>query len=357
MVGLAVCLRSSQYVGQLVNSGESSPSSMSSSNFFISSSTLTRYPLDWVFLSTHGCATATMATLGNSRCLFNSRAALQRVFSLSPPGGGAAGHVLRSLAAHHQARAYAAPLSRRGPRGQHLADSADRVDSGLSYNPLYTTAAALQRSQKDRMPQDFEITDPKIMVLENGSVAGPLATKYVLSKLDAKTESLRMIRPYVPKGSPLPRKGGKAAASAAEDGGGEDGEAAAAPKTQEEQFALCEIVNKKEAFQKEQERKQLKKENAKPKTKEMELTWAISEHDLQTKLRQLAGFLNKGMKVQLVLGTKRGGRKVDEETAKALMNKIRDEVQALGAREVTPANGDLGRTMRMNLEGVIKKQT
>ncbi|OAA35138.1 Translation initiation factor 3 [Beauveria brongniartii RCEF 3172] len=204
------------------------------------------------------------------------------------------------------------------------------------------------------MPQDFEITDPKIMVLENGSVAGPLTTKYVLSKLDVKTESLRMIRPYVPKGSPLPRKGGKAAT--AEDGGGEDGEAAAAT-TQEEQFALCEIVNKKEAFQKEQERKQLKKENAKPKTKEMELTWAISEHDLQTKLRQLTGFLNKGMKVQLVLGTKRGGRKVDEETAKALMNKIRDEVQALGAREVTPANGDLGRTMRMNFEGVAKKQT
>ncbi|KAM3504582.1 hypothetical protein MY11210_008301 [Beauveria gryllotalpidicola] len=295
-----------------------------------------------------------MATLGNSRCLFNSRAALQRVFSLSQPtvgAAGAAGHVLRSPAAHHQARAYAVPPSRRGgPRGQHLADSADRVDDGLPYSPLYTTAAALQRSQKDRMPQDFEITDPKIMVLENGSVAGPLATKYVLSKLDAKTESLRMIRPYVPKGSPLSRRGGKAPAPA------EDGEAPA-PTTQEEQFALCEIVNKKEAFQKEQERKQLKKENAKPKTKEMELTWAISEHDLQTKLRQLAGFLSKGMKVQLVLGTKRGGRKVDEGTAKALMNKIRDEVQALGAREVTSANGDLGRTMRMNFEGVVKKQT
>ncbi|KAM3497181.1 hypothetical protein MY10362_009457 [Beauveria mimosiformis] len=295
-----------------------------------------------------------MTTISNSRCLFNSRAALQRVFSLSPPTAVVAGHVLRSPAAHHQARAYAAPLSRRGPRGQRLADSADRVDGSLPYSPLYTTAAALQRSQKDRMPQDFEITDPKIMVLENGSVAGPLATKYVLSKLDVKTESLRMIRPYVPKGSPLPRKGGKAAT--AEDGGGEDGEAAAAT-TQEEQFALCEIVNKKEAFQKEQERKQLKKENAKPKTKEMELTWAISEHDLQTKLRQLAGFLKKGMKVQLVLGTKRGGRKVDEETAKGLMNKIRDEVQALGAREVTPANGDPGRTMRMNFEGVVKKQT
>ncbi|KAM3426342.1 hypothetical protein MY4824_009752 [Beauveria thailandica] len=295
-----------------------------------------------------------MTTLGNSRCLFNSRAALQRVFSLSPPPAAVAGHVLRSPTAHHQARAYAAPPSRRSPRGQHLADSADRVDGGLPYSPLYTTAAALQRSQKDRMPQDFEITDPKIMVLENGSVAGPLATKYVLSKLDVKTESLRMIRPYVPKGSPLPRKGGKAVTAA--DGGREDGEAAS-PTTQEEQFALCEIVNKKEAFQKEQERKQLKKENAKPKTKEMELTWAISEHDLQTKLRQLAGFLNKGMKVQLVLGTKRGGRKVDEGTAKALMNKIRDEVQALGAREVTPANGDLGRTMRINFEGVVKKQT
>ncbi|OAQ98764.1 hypothetical protein LLEC1_08110, partial [Akanthomyces lecanii] len=224
------------------------------------------------------------------------------------------------------------------------------------FSPLFTTAADIERSQKDRMPQDFEIRDPKIMVLENGSVAGPLSTRYVMSRLDGKTESLRMIRPYVPKGAPL-RRGTKAA----DDGGG--GGAPTQPggaepgKTQQEQFALCEIVNKFEAFLKEQERKQRKKASAKPKTKEMELTWSISEHDLQTKLRQLGGFLAKGMKVHVVLGRKRGGQKVDDEAMRALLKRIQREIQTLDAREVKPPEGEVGRTMRLHLEGVVKKQT
>lgn len=318
-----------------------------------------------------------MAALSNPRCLFNSRTALQRVFSLAAPtttttttarhlATAATGHVL-----HLQLRTYAAgPPPRRGPRGHRSVDSvADGpgANDDRGFSPLFTTAADIERSQKDRMPQDFEIKDPKIMVLENGSIAGPLSTRYVMSKLDEKTESLRMIRPYVPKGSPL-RKGSKAGEDGATTtptrqqaggGGAEPGAEAAAgagPVTQQEQFALCEIVNKFEAFLKEQERKQRKKANAKPKTKEMELTWSISEHDLQTKLRQLGGFLAKGMKVHLVLGRKKGGQKVDDETMRALVKRIQREIQTLDAREVKAPEGEVGRTMRLHLEGVVKKQ-
>ncbi|KAJ4150089.1 hypothetical protein LMH87_010855 [Akanthomyces muscarius] len=307
-----------------------------------------------------------MAALSSPQCLFNSRAALQRVFSLatSPAQArhlAATGHVL-----HSQVRTYAAgPPPRRGPRGHRSVDSvADGpgANDDRGFSPLFTTAADIERSQKDRMPQDFEIKDPKIMVLENGSIAGPLSTRYVMSKLDEKTESLRMIRPYIPKGSPL-RKGNKAAEDGAgptptsQRGAGAEPGAAAGPVTQQEQFALCEIVNKFEAFLKEQERKQKKKASAKPKTKEMELTWSISEHDLQTKLRQLGGFLAKGMKVHLVLGRKKGGQKVDDETMRALLKRIQREIQTLDAREVKPREGEVGRTMRLHLEGVVKKQT
>lgn len=330
-------------------------------------------------------ATAAMAALGNLRCLFNSRAALQRVFSPAAPTTTTTTTTARHLAAaatchvlHPQLRTYAAgPPPRRGPRGHRSVDSvADGpgANDDRGFSPLFTTAADIERSQKDRMPQDFEIKDPKIMVLENGSIAGPLSTRYVMSKLDEKTESLRMIRPYVPKGSPL-RKGSKAGEDVAtttamrqQAGGGAEpgaaaagtaaaGTAAAGPVTQQEQFALCEIVNKFEAFLKEQERKQRKKANAKPKTKEMELTWSISEHDLQTKLRQLGGFLAKGMKVHLVLGRKRGGQKVDDETMRALLKRIQREIQTLDAREAKAPEGEVGRTMRLHLEGVVKKQT
>ncbi|XWW98096.1 hypothetical protein V2A60_006092 [Cordyceps javanica] len=311
-----------------------------------------------------------MAALSNPRCLFNSRAALQRVFSLGTPAAPtgrrlATAHVLHADPSRqvrtYAAAATAAPPSRRGARGHRSVDSSDAVAAAKDdrgFSPLYTTAQDIERSQKDRMPQDYEITDPKIMVLENGSIAGPLSTKYVMSKLDDQTESLRMIRPYVPKGAPL-RKGSKAAATAAtpEDGsgGGDAAAAAVGPVTQEEQFALCEIVNKLDAFLRDKERKERQKAAAKPKTKEMELTWAISEHDLQTKLRQLGGFLARGMKVQLVLGSKRGGKKVDDETMRALLKRIERETRELGAREVGPAKGELGRTMRLVLEGVVKK--
>ncbi|OAA57189.1 Translation initiation factor 3 [Cordyceps fumosorosea ARSEF 2679] len=298
-----------------------------------------------------------MAALSSPRCLFNSRAALKRVFSLSaapvparhlPP----AGHVLSPS----QTREYAAAPPRRGPRGHRSIDQADggAAADDRGFSPLFTTAKDIERSQKDRMPQDFEIKDPKIMVLENGSIAGPLSTKYVLSKLDEKTESLRMIRPYVPRGAPLPRKGkveeGSAIAAA---------DSAAAAVTQQEQFALCEIVNKLEALKRERERKERKKAAtaARPKTKEMELTWSISEHDLQTKLRQLGGFLEKGCKVQLVLGSKRGSKRVEEAAMRALVRRVQEEAKGLGAREGGEAKGELGRTMRMQFEGVVKKQT
>ncbi|ATY59423.1 Translation initiation factor 3 [Cordyceps militaris CM01] len=302
-----------------------------------------------------------MAALSSPRCLFNSQTALRRVFSLSTPAAPcrhllASGHVLLLRASSpSQVRSYAGPPPRRVPRGQRSVDSADGgvASDDRGFSPLYTTAQDIERSQKDRMPQDYEIKDPKIMVLENGSIAGPLSSKYVMSKLDEKTESLRMIRPYVPKGAPL-RKGAVAAGDQPPDSGG-----AGPATTTEEQYALCEIVNKHEAFLKEKERKERKKAAgaAKIKTKEMELTWSISEHDLQTKLRQLGAFLAKGMKVQLVLGTKKGSKKVDEDTMRALLRRIETETKELGARELAPAKGELGRTMRLNLEGVVKTQT
>lgn len=322
-----------------------------------------------------------MAALNNPRCIFNTRAALQRVFLSTPTGLEAAANRTRQLAVtpdsplmrSHGPSTPGNPLSgvsqvrsfTRPPRGkprspQNTAGAGGDETDG--YSRLFTTAKDLERAARDRMPQDFEIKDPKIMVLENGSVEGPLSTKYVLSKLDEKTESLRMIRPYIPRGTPLKKlsKGElspeilEAVSRAAQARQGRAG--VEEPKTEQEQFALCQIVNKYEEFLKDKERKERKKANVKPKSKDIELTWSIGEHDLQTKLKRMMEFLGKGMKVSVVLGKKKGSKPVEDAVMRDVLKRVKVAVQEMDAREAKPPEGELGATMRLYFEGVVKKE-
>lgn len=318
-----------------------------------------------------------MAALSSSRCLFNSRTALHRVFISTEAAtaqrtrqlAATSHHALQTLSlppASGQVRTYAGPQGRsnrsppRGGRGPNTGsnNSGGRDDSdGPSH--LYSTAENIEKAGRDRMPQDHEIKDPKIMVMENGSIAGPLSTKYVMSKLDEKTESLRMIKPYIPVGTSLGKdRAAVAAASAAANARGEDPAAAVAAlpeaRTTEAQYATCEIVNKFEEYVKKRQKREDKKTQAKPKTKELELSWGIGEHDLQTKMRRCLGFLDKGMKVEAVLGQKKGGAKAAAEEMQALVKRVRAAALEQGARESKPAEGELGSTYRLYFEGKKK---
>lgn len=170
------------------------------------------------------------------------------------------------------------------------------------------------------------------MVVDRGAddaaAEGPLRTQFVLSRLEPH-ESLRMTQPYVPadadKGRPEP------------------------------QFAVCKIVDKREEYER---RKQLRGKGnkaaaaaARPRTKELELTWAIAEHDLATKMRQMGGFLAKGLRVDVLVARKKGGRQVDGKEAESVVKRIRDEVERNEGREVKPATGLAGGTMKFYLEG------
>ncbi|KAH6611609.1 translation initiation factor if-3 [Trichoderma cornu-damae] len=202
-------------------------------------------------------------------------------------------------------------------------DSDDKEQRG--YDRRFTTQRDIDRSGRDRPPWDHEITDPQIMVIDNGSAEGPLSTRYVLTKLEAG-ESLRMITPYVP---------------------------ASSENDTPARFAVCKIVNKRDEYERQKLLKEKKKTAvaAKAKMKEMELTWAIGGHDLATKLRQMGGFLSKGMKVELMIGKKKGGRAVDMDEAGDVLKKIREEIEAQGAREAKKPEGHVGGTMRLYLEG------
>lgn len=287
------------------------------------------------------------------QCLYSSRRALYRVFIFpaelrrAGPVPVPARHQPRLLASAWaglqggcigaQLRLYGKP-SRPPPRsgGRGPGDVSSRDPEARGFDRRFTTQKDIERSGRDRPPQDHEITDPQIMVIDNGASEGPLATSFVLTKLEAE-ESLRMIQPYVPAD---PKNGRPGA-----------------------QLAVCKIVNKRDEYARQRQLKERRKAGGegggggggKPKTKELELTWAIGAHDLATKMRQMGGFLGKGMKVDLMLGRKKGGKQVSGEEAADVVRRVREEVAAHGGREGKPASGQVGGTLRLFLEGKASK--
>lgn len=217
-------------------------------------------------------------------------------------------------------------LARR--RDGDLEEKAAAMDAEERIDRRYTLKDYMEKTGRDRLPRDHEITDPQILVLDGGSIEGPLSTRFVMTKLTSG-ESLRMVQPYTP---PNPKEGKPAS------------------------YALCKIVNIQDEYKAEKERKEKKKQTAKPKTKEVELSWGISEHDLITKTRQMGGFLEKGLKVEVVLGKKKGGRNVSEKDAQELLKRIRQEVEARNAMESKPVQGEVGGVMRLALESKEKKK-
>ncbi|WKT48527.1 Translation initiation factor 3 (IF-3), C-terminal domain superfamily [Fusarium oxysporum f. sp. vasinfectum] len=244
-------------------------------------------------------------------CLQSSRRALYRVFvqhealltrQFQPP---------RALLIQNRSFSASQLRARKSKKREDEIETDPFADEGQDrgFDRRYTTQEEFEKSGRDRLPQDFEIKDPKIMVLDNGVFDGPLLTKNVLSRLP-ETDSLRMVTPYIP-GDPK--------------------------KDKPTQYAICKITT--------------------PKTKEVEMSWAISEHDLGVKTQQLVGFLSKGMKVELILGFKKKGqkRRTSEDTAEEVYTKVNKLVEQLGSREYKPRDGEVGKTMRIYLEGIIKQ--
>jgi len=273
--------------------------------------------------------------MSRRQCLLTTRLALYRVFVSpldrpqlarqlllrSPPHAHALAASVRCFSYTPQRCLKRKPRPPKGPVDPSALD--DRED--LGFDPRYTTKEVIARSGRDRLPRDLEIKDPRIMVMEKGVVEGPLSTMFVLSKL-LPEESLRMTTPYIPAKDGTP-----------------------------ESFAVCKIVNKKEAYEKEREKKTKQKVTAAaggvaPKTKEMELSWGISGGDVDTKMRQILGFLEKGMKVRVVFGKKKRGKEVTGKDAAALVAKVREGIEGAGGRESKGAEGDIGGTYRMHIE-------
>ncbi|RMZ74738.1 hypothetical protein DV737_g5786, partial [Chaetothyriales sp. CBS 132003] len=84
----------------------------------------------------------------------------------------------------------------------------------------------------------------------------------------------------------------------------------------------------------EQAAKEVQKKAREAKPKQLELNWAISDNDLELKMRQMEQFLHKGKKVELILAAKRRQRKATPEEAEALMAKLDERVEQAGGKKV-----------------------
>ncbi|KAF8539271.1 hypothetical protein BDD12DRAFT_838950 [Trichophaea hybrida] len=104
-------------------------------------------------------------------------------------------------------------------------------------------------------------------------------------------------------------------------------------------------------FQNEKEKRKLKKEkNPHLITKEVELSWAISEHDLGHRMKKVRQFMEKGYKVSVTLGVKKGMSKQPLRTMHELLVRVRDECEQWG-RECVDPEGAVGRRYTMLFTG------
>ncbi|KAL4875366.1 translation initiation factor IF3 [Aspergillus karnatakaensis] len=119
--------------------------------------------------------------------------------------------------------------------------------------------------------------------------------------------------------------------------------------------AVCKIVSttavRQQALQKSKVEKAVKAAKASVKT--IELNWAIDAHDLNHRLKQLLGFLDKGRAVEIILKRKKGKRIPTVEEIKALMDKVLQTVKDADAVQIEPMEGMPGKQVTL----LVKKRT
>ncbi|KAI1104271.1 hypothetical protein F4804DRAFT_200051 [Jackrogersella minutella] len=168
------------------------------------------------------------------------------------------------------------------------------------------------------------------------ALSPPQRAAQVLSSMDLKTHSLVMVAP------PSHDAGAEGYAS----------EEAAL----EARCAICRIYENAEVKAAEAEAAREARRRLVDR-KELEISWSIAANDLRTKLRSLAKFLKKGLKVELILAKKKNGRLATDAEADAVLDAVRQHVAAIpGAKEYRKMEGEPNRLARMYFDGKFARK-
>lgn len=118
--------------------------------------------------------------------------------------------------------------------------------------------------------------------------------------------------------------------------------------TEHEGLPVCKIVSKKDEYEKAKRLKEASKERKKTlgavqSLKTLELNWAMDPNDLGHRLDKIVEFLTEGKRVEIILASKKRGRKATPEECEEVLRKIRKAVDGVnGAKEAKEMEGKIG---------------
>ncbi|KAK4229810.1 hypothetical protein QBC38DRAFT_471103 [Podospora fimiseda] len=264
-----------------------------------------------------------------SSCLFNSAAALQRIVVGTSSVSEATAQLQRVAL-----RAKSAELN--GALRRQISSTPTRHDQYFArsiFAPPRSPGAGKIKFGEGYQPKNDEIRYPKICLklsrAEGGGISEPQPTRRVLNSYNHETHNL-VLR--------------------------------VEPNPEEERFyPICEIVDKKAEYKAMMDKKKKQKQAKADKvTKELEINWASAPNDLNTKLKQLKKFLNKGIKVELKMASqqKKSKKKASLEEMKAVMATVEAAIADItGTREYKEREGILGKssTVTIFLQGTKVK--
>lgn len=171
-----------------------------------------------------------------------------------------------------------------------------------------------QQPQSTGPPRDEAIAQREVQVVDpsTGALQSPCNLRDALASIDRKTNFLVQVSEKThPRYAHL-------------SGPGE------AEKDTLPRIPVCRIVNKAQFRQAEAEKLRPKKD-ASAQTKEVEVNWAMSQNDLNHRLKRLKEFLDQGKRVEVVFGNKRKGwmqrKDVSKEEAEGILKQIRQNVE------------------------------
>ncbi len=91
----------------------------------------------------------------------------------------------------------------------------------------------------------------------------------------------------------------------------------------------CKIQSKKQLQDAERRQRELRKERRNPAfapAKEFEVSWGIAPHDLTHRVANMSGALARGYRIEVHCGSRKGSRRVDQETRQNLIQQLRVEL-------------------------------
>ena len=147
-----------------------------------------------------------------------------------------------------------------------------------------------------------------------------------------------------------------AEANTSSEGANEENEDAHTREQAQALWPTCKIVTRAELHERHEKQQQLKARAAqgavggKAASKQLELTWVISTHDLQYRLKRLEKFLNSGKRVTIILTPKRRGKVASQTECETVMQSIEGAVKACDAKEIK-REGKLGKALEIVFDG------